>query len=360
MGGCRDHPDTPNSRSHETALADCSVRRNRLGLTERASTLGIAKPLPAYAMDILKHVEAAIPFFAPYPDWTKALVAFWALLTTLLLIALLFAPRKPTEIPQSRLVGQVVDATSRSAVANASVEYFPSSGTPLRTTTDSEGRFDIDLSQGTVSLTGRIRIAAPGFRSLERNTSQSAPLTDIGLLNLSHDLGSATTSGAQGTAANSTPVRPLTLDSLTRDERQMLEEVRAGKYVDTKLESFLPIVVLSGQVTESELDAFLNAAKKLLAAPTNYYATGEQDAVVVGKSWQVFIWRTHNPEIFRNSQAGVLQVIDYLIAARSSTTSIPADLVGVSIKVRGTERFFDIDGIPGSGQRTWIGFDLRR
>lgn len=152
---------------------------------------------------------------------------------------------------------------------------------------------------------------------------------------------------------------PLTVSSLSEDERILLEKIRGGEYVEVPLESVFELMVLSGQMTESEFDAFIRRAIDLLSGEDSYYATGNQDAVKVGESWEIFIWRTHSPSVFRRTERGVLDVLEYLSALRTGRADRPRELLGVTATIRGLERFVDINGIPGSGQRTWVGFDLR-
>jgi pimeloyl-ACP methyl ester carboxylesterase len=152
---------------------------------------------------------------------------------------------------------------------------------------------------------------------------------------------------------------PIMTGQLSIDDSQKLVQIRSGKHVKVSLESFFPLAVLSGQITESELDAFLARSASMLKEPTNYYGTGDQDAIAIASGWEIFIWRTNNPSVFGSTQEGVLAVCEYLAALRRGNATRPPSLMGVSVTIRGTERFFDLEGIPGSGQRTWVGFDLR-
>ncbi len=154
--------------------------------------------------------------------------------------------------------------------------------------------------------------------------------------------------------------KPLVVDSLNEKEKEAVQKVRADEHVEVSLESFFAVAVLSGQITESELDAFLNLSSEVLSGPESFYGDGDQDAISIGADWEVFIWRTKNPSVFEKVQAGVLEVIQYLLDLRSGKlVEKPNSLLGVTVNIRGQGRFFDLEGVPGAGQRTWVGFDLR-
>ena len=140
-------------------------------------------------------------------------------------------------------------------------------------------------------------------------------------------------------------------------EAQSVAEIRAGKHVDVPPDAFFRIAVASGQVSGEELRAFIESALIKVESSVSYFVNGEQDDIsAVGG--HVFIWRTGTSSVFETARRSVAEVLhairdSYLHAGTQS--NIPA----VHIKIRGMERFFDVEGIAGVRSRTWIGFDLR-
>ena len=65
----------------------------------------------------------------------------------------------------------------------------------------------------------------------------------------------------------------------------------------------------------------------------------------------MFIYRTQNLQEFSNALSGVIQVLEAIIMKQ--------DVENVTILIRGTERFYDIEGLTGIGNRAWVGFDRR-
>lgn len=184
-------------------------------------------------------------------------------------------------------------------------------------------------------------------------------LTIITLIEGLRDDGSSDPTLGQGEPCPPTTADYVAEDDLLDREREQLAQVRTGEYVDVAPESFFSLAVLSGQITESELDQFLCLARTVLEEPTDYYVTGERDAITVGSRWSIDIMRTYNRDVFRSVQERVLELVEYLIANRAATGEPRRSLTGVKVKIRGTERFFDLEGLPGSGARTWVAFDLR-
>lgn len=153
--------------------------------------------------------------------------------------------------------------------------------------------------------------------------------------------------------------RYLSEENLSNREAEQLTRIKNDEYVKVGLESFFSLAVLSNQITESEMGAFLCNALPILRSDTDYYVTGQQDTIAVGSNWQIFIWRTNSREVFRQIQDGVLRVVEFILSNRSKDIETPQNLMGVRMIIRRTERFFDIEGIPGTRQNSWVGFDLR-
>jgi len=131
-----------------------------------------------------------------------------------------------------------------------------------------------------------------------------------------------------------------------------LVRIDQGKYDYVSTGSFRFIVVQSGQVTEDQIDSFLEAALRKFSSLgiRNEYSHRDRWDVQVGGG-RVFINRTSAGTEFATALEGVRDVLNAIMEGR--------DLEGVRIMVRGTGKFFDIEGIDGLGSRAWIGFDLR-
>ena len=169
-------------------------------------------------LDLLKRLSEVIPFLEPYPGWTKMLVGGWVLLSAVLLLSLLFAPRKTQQVEPFRLSGRVVSATG-APIPAAAVE-LSLAGAVLDTVTDSEGYFGIEAARPATIAGGRIRIAAAGHRSYDRVIQVQSDSRDLGSFTLQSD------SVSQATASEDPAV------VLERRQQQVLEfppEV-AGQY----------------------------------------------------------------------------------------------------------------------------------
>ena len=143
------------------------------------------------------------------------------------------------------------------------------------------------------------------------------------------------------------------------NESKIIARIVGGAYERVSTSSFVPVAVASGQVTEEEINRFIkNAhvefsrqeAKALHEQEYDQKAYGRWDIEIEGGG-AVQIFRTRSVREFSAGWTGVLKVLE---ALRTKET-----LTGLNILVRGTERFFDIEGIGGVGSRTWIAFDLR-
>ena len=134
--------------------------------------------------------------------------------------------------------------------------------------------------------------------------------------------------------------------------------IGGGRYIEVPLSSFIPVVVASEQVTEEEIDRFVNNAHSWFSIKQNRPAKKEYNQekynrweVTIEGGGAVQIFRTNNGSEFSAAWDGVLKVLKAIQDSK--------DLPGITILVRGTERFFDLKGIGGVGGRTWIVFDLR-
>jgi len=152
---------------------------------------------------------------------------------------------------------------------------------------------------------------------------------------------------------------PITEKILTSDEAIFLKEIRDDKYIDVPLSSFFKLAVLSWQITESELDAFVKEAISVLHPDHDYFIDGGRESVSIKGGGEIFIYRTGNKTYFKNAQSGALLVLECISSLRDGDNSKCKDLHDVKIKIRGKERFFDIEGLQGVSGRTWVGFDLR-
>ena len=130
--------------------------------------------------------------------------------------------------------------------------------------------------------------------------------------------------------------------------------------MEVHLSSFIPVVVASGQVTKDEITRFINEAYGIFAETAVWDNRIKEYTPEKFKRWaipipgggEVMIFRTKNRDEFLAAKDGVKDVLQAL--------NDDAELAGIKILVRGTERFYDIKGLEEVGRRTWIAFDLRR
>ena len=144
------------------------------------------------------------------------------------------------------------------------------------------------------------------------------------------------------------------------EEQGEIGNIKKGTYIDVKPEAFFKLVVLSGQVTASELGRFLCEAQTLLLSSQDF-SENDRGSIQVESNMTLFMDRTLNKQEFKSIQNGVIQIIEFIraMAGGVGRGSLPAELNGVTLTIRGMERFFDINNLPGANQRAWVGFDLR-
>jgi len=81
---------------------------------------------------------------------------------------------------------------------------------------------------------------------------------------------------------------------------------------------------------------------------------------VEGSKGEVFIWRTPTEKDFEVARAAVLQTLEVLAqTAQPSTCGTKGTSTGVSLMIRGLERFFDLKISSRINQEAWVGFDFR-
>lgn len=127
----------------------------------------------------------------------------------------------------------------------------------------------------------------------------------------------------------------------------------AGAHVEVPVRLFVPVVLGSRQATEGEIVSFLESALDHLRDVSEEGIGNDQLPrweITVGGG-RVFIYRTRNLQEFSNALNGVIQVLEAAIMKQ--------DVEGVRIIIRGTERFYDIEGLTGVGNSAWVGFDKR-
>ena len=99
-----------------------------------------------------------------------------------------------------------------------------------------------------------------------------------------------------------------------------------------------------------KLSDFLTAARDYLKEHKDTFSYNDRWGINVGGG-RVFIYRTNDQSEFERALDGVIDVLDAVLQEK--------DIQNVKITIRGTEQFFDIDGLNGMNSRAWIGFDLR-
>jgi hypothetical protein len=133
-------------------------------------------------VETLKRLSEIIPFLEPYPAWVKVLVSGWTLLSAVMLISLVFAPRRSQNVEPFHLSGKVV-STSGIPVPAASVELLIDDRRS-QASTDSEGAFEFVPARPSSSVSGRIRIAAAGYRFYDRMVQIRSDGNDLGVFTL--------------------------------------------------------------------------------------------------------------------------------------------------------------------------------
>ena len=136
-------------------------------------------------MELVKRLTELIPFLEPYPPWVKIIVGAWTLLTTGLLLVLLFTRPKDQRAEPLRLSGRIV-TTTRAPVSVAAVELVMSD-VRKETVSDSEGDFRIEISTATPARSARVRVAASGYKPYERIVEIAPDKRDLGTFTLQPD-----------------------------------------------------------------------------------------------------------------------------------------------------------------------------
>lgn len=129
--------------------------------------------------------------------------------------------------------------------------------------------------------------------------------------------------------------------------------VLTDTHIEVPVSSFVRVVVESGQATDDAIRDFLTSAYKMLqkidANEIDHQHLSSWDISVNGGS--VFIYRTKTSKEFERALTGVISVLEAMINDR--------DIDGVSVRIRGNERFYDIRGLSGIGSGAWVGLDRR-
>ena len=112
----------------------------------------------------------------------------------------------------------------------------------------------------------------------------------------------------------------------------------------------MDVVVSTQQVTEREMNIFLDSVTGVLSQRDAFSHSQRWD--ITAQGGRIFISRTRDGGEFTLALDGVRRVAN---AIRNKQ-----DIEGVVMLVRGKERFYDIQGLPGLSGRAWIGFDLRQ
>ncbi len=141
--------------------------------------------------------------------------------------------------------------------------------------------------------------------------------------------------------------------SLPEEIYSSIDLIRKGQYIEVSPKYFVPVVAATEQLSKKEIEDFVDAAHTLFKAESQraQYTWDNRWSIDVGGGREVFIFRTRDEFELERAVHGVYLVLEAIKEER--------DLEGVKINLRGTERFYDIEGLAGLGTRAWIGFDLR-
>ena len=141
--------------------------------------------------------------------------------------------------------------------------------------------------------------------------------------------------------------------SLPEHVYSSINMIKSGKYIEVSTEHFIPVVEATRQLTKDEIEDFVNDAYELLKSEDKRsgYTRADRWDIDVGDEGSVFIFRTRDRTEFLAALKGVFDTLSAIKERR--------ELQGVTVNIRGTEKFYDIKGLPGVSNRAWIGFDLR-
>ena len=149
------------------------------------------------------------------------------------------------------------------------------------------------------------------------------------------------------------------IQRLSKDEAELVGDIVAGAFTQVPIESFIPVIVASGQVTRKEITQFVEAAHNILA----------------GQDWQEQIAKGFDPSEPNTwpitvNNIGTMSVHGYrteseitaafnglagLLGALRSNSNLPDG----TILVRGMKRrYFVVRGIPGLTSRIGISLEL--
>ena len=144
-----------------------------------------------------------------------------------------------------------------------------------------------------------------------------------------------------------------TRDSLARglvSLSPVIAKIHTGEHVEVAPNMLIDILTKSEQFDHVKIKYFLTAALEFLKDHKDTFSYNDRwDTNVDGG--KIFIYRTNDPPEFVRALDGVIDVLDAVLNEK--------DIQNVKITIRGTRRFFDVDGLNGLNSRAWIGFDLR-
>ena len=131
----------------------------------------------------------------------------------------------------------------------------------------------------------------------------------------------------------------------------VVEAIKAGEYEEVDVSEFIGTVIATRQIEKDVLKGSINDALTLLSSNrrTEYKHVDRWDVTITGGN--LFIFRTRDSAEFLRALEGVEEVLEAIRQGQ--------DVDEVKILIRGTEKFYDINGIRGLGTRAWIGLDLR-
>ena len=128
-----------------------------------------------------------------------------------------------------------------------------------------------------------------------------------------------------------------------------IEAIAAGDFLPVRLSNFMNVVVSTEQVTEREMRTFLDSALEVLSQRATF--SREEHWSITALGGEVHVLRTRSDEEFTRALDGLNDAVE---AIRNEQ-----DMDGIRVLVRGTTRFYDIQGLPGLNDRAWISLDLR-
>ena len=156
------------------------------------------------------------------------------------------------------------------------------------------------------------------------------------------------------------PSKELQIDSDLQKEfeerkisfpHQLMDAIADGEYMDVPVGNFLDMIVAAEHFEEEVIEGFIDRSIEYLNDIIGKNLIHDEDWEIKINGGVIGIIRTRNKNELQIAQKGMLDVLEAIKNRK--------DIQGITIKIRGNEKFYDINDLSGINPRTWVFLDLR-